>query len=989
MRILLLIILSSFSFAVIGQSVNANPYFYDLGLDYEFESNTVYDIFEDQKSNIWLATNEGLYRWDGLQFKNFKNTNFASAYSNIQENEDGIIWCQNFTGQLFVLFQDSMYLYDDLNQLVNSRFDYRIDYFPEIYYFTDFGLFKSSFLKKELTHFSMQGQNSFQSFDNRNKLLKKEILLSPTPSSDGFNFSYSAEPYLFNVNSMKANRLMNGRENWNDNKIIQFNFQSPVIFGFSNEEHHSIYFNQTKHNSWEQIEFGTLLKVNASAFYLNSDQNFALVGDTKGLGKIDFNSKKYTRLIDGYNVSKILKDREGNYWISSLNKGVIIIPELELFEFKKPNNRSIFIQARGQLYIISQEGVIYQYYNRTLHEKAQLDLTNGLGNYHYNRNKNLLFFESESFVFNLNTLKPLALIDKKEFKSLFKLNDKLELVSSSFFLAFETNDSTSFKDYRYYIPKEKYIIRPARANKFRITLRDKRCHSSCYVKKEKKIYGAFNDGLYAFYDNKIQEIKFENKSVLSNELKTFENETWLNDIENRIFCLKDGHLQLMFKGASRITDFWVDKNVIYVATLNGVIRYNTRTRDNFDLKQEDGLNSNATHSLTLYRDTLFISTVSGISVVHKDFNFQNQTVPIVDLIDVSVNEKKYYSSDLNRLNHDENNLTFTFKSMNLRARGNYSFYYKIEGIDSVWQVQKSQTNFCRYPSLPPGEYTFKLKAINEDKLASKVVTIPIKIDYPFYQKWWFYFSIITGLFLLAFAIFYIRIRIIKSRNALLSDKQTVEKELSKSQLTALKSQMNPHFVFNALNSIQDYIITNAKEEASDYLGLFADLMRKYLNQSQYDFISLDEEIETLRMYLTLEKVRFEESLNYLIKYDNDVDLSNYFIPSMLIQPFVENSIKHGLLHKEGEKKLSVEITITQENEFKIIVSDNGIGRLQSDELKKTKPTSHKPFASSALERRISLLNLNSDYHISIHYTDLLNPTGTIVEIFITDKRSIS
>lgn len=207
----------------------------------------------------------------------------------------------------------------------------------------------------------------------------------------------------------------------------------------------------------------------------------------------------------------------------------------------------------------------------------------------------------------------------------------------------------------------------------------------------------------------------------------------------------------------------------------------------------------------------------------------------------------------------------------------------------------------------------------------------------------------------------------------------LEQQSRESELTALRSQMNPHFVFNALNSIQEYIITNNKDSAGDYLGLFADLMRRYLKHSQSNFITLDEEIETLEMYLQLEKVRFEDTFNYEIKVDETIDIDELTVPVMILQPFVENAIKHGLLHKEDNRKLWVEFFVENKN-LKINVIDNGIGREKSAEINNTRSDKHKSYATSAIQKRIELLNQNNARKIAVKYFDI--DEGTKVEILI-------
>jgi len=178
----------------------------------------------------------------------------------------------------------------------------------------------------------------------------------------------------------------------------------------------------------------------------------------------------------------------------------------------------------------------------------------------------------------------------------------------------------------------------------------------------------------------------------------------------------------------------------------------------------------------------------------------------------------------------------------------------------------------------------------------------------------------------------------------------LEKQYRDSELKALKAQMNPHFIFNALNSIQEYIILNQKNLAGNYLGKFADLMRKYLHHSDAGFIAIQEEIESLEMYLELEALRFEDTLTYTVAIDESINNDAIKIPTMLVQPYVENALKHGLLHRKENRKLEVTFTQEQGDAILCVIEDNGVGR--------------------------KLLNYDKDKKIGVIIEDLLHEDGT-------------
>ncbi|MBV1923280.1 MAG: histidine kinase, partial [Flavobacteriaceae bacterium] len=201
-------------------------------------------------------------------------------------------------------------------------------------------------------------------------------------------------------------------------------------------------------------------------------------------------------------------------------------------------------------------------------------------------------------------------------------------------------------------------------------------------------------------------------------------------------------------------------------------------------------------------------------------------------------------------------------------------------------------------------------------------------------------SIITVLVLLSSLFFFGRLRERKKAELITLElretqkRLALEKQYRDSELKALKSQMNPHFIFNALNSIQEYIVLNKKNLASDYLGKFADLIRTYLHHSDTGVISLQEEIDSLKTYLDLECLRFEDTLNYTFNVDNDLNTEVTHIPTMLLQPYIENALKHGLLHKKEDRKISVSFSKSEANNIQCTIIDNGVGREKSKEFQK-------------------------------------------------------
>ncbi|WP_074407859.1 MULTISPECIES: sensor histidine kinase [Aquimarina] len=219
---------------------------------------------------------------------------------------------------------------------------------------------------------------------------------------------------------------------------------------------------------------------------------------------------------------------------------------------------------------------------------------------------------------------------------------------------------------------------------------------------------------------------------------------------------------------------------------------------------------------------------------------------------------------------------------------------------------------------------------------------------------------------------------------LLLEKAYSELEVSKKnelaflQLKSLKSQMNPHFIFNSLNSIQDLILQQNTDASYDYIVLFAQLVRNTLNYSNKDFIAIDKELEFLEIYLQLEKLRFEDDFTYTIEHTNTEGLS---VPSLIVQPFIENALIHGLLHKAGKKQLTIDFTFA--DDLLCTVTDNGIGRKEAKKIQARQGGHHESFALEAIQQRLEILKEQYGTGVGYQIFDLYDngyATGTKVEI---------
>ncbi|MDG1916160.1 MAG: histidine kinase [Crocinitomix sp.] len=272
-----------------------------------------------------------------------------------------------------------------------------------------------------------------------------------------------------------------------------------------------------------------------------------------------------------------------------------------------------------------------------------------------------------------------------------------------------------------------------------------------------------------------------------------------------------------------------------------------------------------------------------------------------------------------------------------------------------------------------------------DEKISQINSLALEKDYEAEQNKLLTIAIIITVAAFVLLIFIITLIFNRYRLNRKIQNERQQKAMSMHQLTSLKSQMNLHFTFNALNSMQDLILKENTEKSYSYIAKFADLIRKTLNHSSQEFIEIEDEFASLQLYLELEKLRFDSGLS--IEFDTN-DISDIMIPPLLIQPFIENSIKHGLFHKDGGKRLRVSFKL--KNDLICTISDNGIGRKASQEIQERRIKNHKSFAVNSIQGRFKLLRQIYGDNLGITYIDLVTnqeASGTTVVICLPYKHS--
>ncbi len=339
-----------------------------------------------------------------------------------------------------------------------------------------------------------------------------------------------------------------------------------------------------------------------------------------------------------------------------------------------------------------------------------------------------------------------------------------------------------------------------------------------------------------------------------------------------------------------------------------------------------------------------------------------------------------------KLDYDNSKISFYYLANNLFATSRFFYRYKMDNVDSGWQ-QATKNNQVTY-NLRPGKYVFHIQtSYIESDWEDADNKISIIVSPPWWQEWWFRIIVIALAAALVFFLFRRRVAAIRTKAA-------IRQQMAELEGKALRAQMNPHFIFNSLNAIQELIVTENYNASYQYLSKFSKLLRLVLNNSEKNFIPLGDEIEMNQLYLELESLRFKQSFHYTIHTSDDTDTETTLFPSLLLQPFIENAIWHGLMHQEGEKKLSISFS-TRDDILSCIIEDNGIGREKAAEIKAQKLGSHH-FASKGTElaqQRVQVLRQTGLTATSIETKDICDTDGSVkgtrVEIKIPLNKTVN
>ncbi|HVS98677.1 MAG TPA: histidine kinase [Puia sp.] len=391
----------------------------------------------------------------------------------------------------------------------------------------------------------------------------------------------------------------------------------------------------------------------------------------------------------------------------------------------------------------------------------------------------------------------------------------------------------------------------------------------------------------------------------------------------------------------------------------------------------DGLASDMINTIYIDSSRVYVGTPEGLNYFNEN-KMTGESHCLLYLLSVA-NGDKDRIADTNHLviPYSDRRVRFEFAAIDFRADGDVTYRYRLAGLDDKWTQTKE--NFLEYPNMPSGDYALELQAIDKFGVHSRLLSIPLEVTARLWERTWFILTAWLASLAVLWLLISFRIRRIRRRQ---QEKDRLLLEMNRLENTALKSQMNPHFIFNCLNSIQQSIFSGDTASANSYIAGLARLIRMTLHNSSRSFVHIDDEIDYLSSYLQLEKMRFKEKIDYEITIDPSIDRAAALIPPMLIQPYVENSLVHGLGPKKaGKGRIAIRIDKVG-SRLIVTIEDNGVGRDAAAAA--AQPAGHPSVGMALTKDRIDILNKLYERPFSITVADLKDdhdrPTGTRIVI---------
>jgi ligand-binding sensor domain-containing protein len=902
-------------------------------------SLTIHSIFQDRDGFLWFGTESGLCRYDGTRFKTFtiKDGLPGNEVFDMLQDRKGRIWMYLYKNSVAYIYNGKIY-----NQQ-NDTLLRKIQLTSRVYGITEDGE----------GNIILCDHNAIYIISENNRTVKRIYPKGSIPYNlIGLYTDHNGKLIicdnraLYKIADDRAQYIKTIAASGQKIGPTQVLLRPDYVVYWPGKEEHLIYLSDTV--------ICLKLSVNNVFKYSSLSDSLFSINSSEGAFLFNINNFGVTKVLPGIKATNIFNDREKNLWIGTESRGVYKISSQVIVNKKVNNDRNdIYYITKNNARIIAANSSteVYEFNNNDLTSK-NIHNSNGVF-----RGKIFYYEQLNERTYLLAHSNGLLYDDGLHKKGLYKV--MLKQVNSI------DNDRvlTAVNDGIYIVEKKGLKIvdtvwrrKSLAALQINDTILAGTLTGLFMLKKE----GA----RYIIADSLLQT------SIIAYIGKTDNNLIWVCTYEDGLYCIGNGKIIRHFDDMSGLSSnngrsLFVQGNTVWLGTDKGMVKI-TPLEGSYRIQKystSDGLPSDIINSIYVDGDMIYVGTPEGLCCFNEKM-IETTSICNLVLTSVSIGDSLVDVSDKYVLRRTQR-FAVEYSGISLRSEKEMVYRYKINGIDDDWR--HTTLGALEFTSLPYGEYQLEIIAVNKFGKESQPLKIQFDVIKPFYKETWFIIPLI--LLPVSIVILYWSRRVSMKRQRQVQKFQQEIKILQLEQM-AMRAQMNPHFIFNCISTMQQLIAGNEKDNATRFTNSFANLVRQTLDNAPELLIPLGEEIRFLHSYFELEQIKLEDRFDYVIDTTGIKNIDLLWVPNMVIQPFVENAIRHGIRYKKNGPG-RIEVAFTQKNALlRCTITDNGIGREKAAQLQKEAAMNHASRAMDITAKRISALNALTNGKISIVIEDM-------------------
>lgn len=933
-------------FLAVSSKLRAQEYSYvPYNVQQGLAGSVVYHAVQDKEGFIWFATETGLSRFDGTNFKNF----FIG--DGLPDNEILRLYVDSRNRIWIMPFRATICYYQNgvIHNQSNDSLLKKIHLAAEVI----------DVLEDKAGNILLQQLGSMTVITTGNEIKTinsfnngpLRLFFSTPDIMSGFSIA-AISPGGFHIHHLEEGKLSVQKTIFTKGYLRAIGaltndweiFEKEDSFKIVSKTHNNFYFIKP------EDAFLSVSVLNDSLFFLNTLTGARLYSWRDNIIKEEF--------LKHYRVSSVLKDSEDNYWFTTLDHGVFRLgttgfktlfyqPEINMqrpvYSIRQFNGNIYAGSDKSTLFVISREtGKVRDTIKPAGAKGRIISIQPG--------RRDDFFVGADNGLFHVAGNSSRHLTPNRSIKDIYDEGDEL-MASTNTGIMMVNKDNLSIKA----TPWE---------NRVNTAIRN---GDTIYVGTVNGFYTAGKDSTLRYAGDRFP--------LLANRItairKAGNGITWFATHGAGIVGLMNNTIAYHITtneglASNTCRTLFTNGNTVWVGTDRGLnkIVFGNGAPSITRYGLTDGLPDEIVYSVYVANDKVYVGTSKGLTFFYEK-DISSASFCRLKLLEISVAGKPVTDSLNKTLLQKNTDITFSFAGISFKSAGDILYQYRLEGLDTGWKTTRQGS--LSYPSLPSGQYNLVLTAFNKSGVQSNTLSIPFTIQKSWEEETGVRVLFFVGAILAGWLITWFVIKRIRRQE---KEKTTTNRRIMALEQMALRSQMNPHFIFNSLNSIQQFVIDKDIAGANRYIAGFSRLIRQTLDNSSKEKITIAEEIRYLSTYLSLEKIRMEDAFSFSIITGENIPVSELVIPPMLLQPYVENSIRHGIRYR-NDKNGKITVSMKLIDKYVVCtIEDNGIGRQLSGLYKGSQGIEYQSKGMSLTAERIKVVNETSQEKITSSIEDI-------------------